>query len=250
MFYLTWSRLVVQRLYNLHPASQTPRRRRILEFRPNRLSFPSPFTGRLHFRLRGLTDITLKAYCLRCSPAACCVHLVSTVIVEDRRFHCGPVAPSHMVRGGPSRGPAGLAGLSGRSSLTDPPWPGPAILPGPSNDWAEPAAFGCGPQPWSPSACALAQTYPESGVSSSYERVQTSSERLQATESSRPLAVRGRFQRTSPFACRCGPAAAGPHLLVPAPVRVRHVGRQSRVSTPNGHQYPTTRCQYLERANG
>jgi hypothetical protein len=183
MFHLTWSRLVVPRFYNLHLASQSPRQRRILEFRPSRLSFP-PSTDRLYFRLRGLTDITLKACCLRCSAAACCLHLVSTVTVEDRRFGYGPVAPSHLVRSGPSRGPAGLAGLSG-SSLQDPPGPGPATLPARPLELdrtcclrARPATLVPFRRRLSRAACALAgaPTYPESPVASSCERVLPSSE--------------------------------------------------------------------------
>ncbi len=58
---------------------------------------PSPSTGRLHFRLRCPFD-TLNACCLRCSAAAYCLHLVSTVTVEDRRFSCGQAASSHLVR--------------------------------------------------------------------------------------------------------------------------------------------------------
>jgi hypothetical protein len=68
-----------------------------------------------------------KLCCLRCSPSTCCPHLVSTVTGEHRRLGCGP--GTHLVRGGPSSGLAGLGrtGLSG-SSLPVPLGPGPAIL--------------------------------------------------------------------------------------------------------------------------
>jgi hypothetical protein len=57
-------------------------------------------------RVRGITGVTLKSCCLRCSASTCCPHLVSTVTGEDRRLGCGLVA--HLVRGGPSSGLAGL----------------------------------------------------------------------------------------------------------------------------------------------
>jgi hypothetical protein len=94
-------------------------------------------------RVRGITGVTLKSCCLRCSASTCCPHLVSTVTGEDRRLGCGPV--THLVRGGPSSGLAGLGrtGLSG-SSLPVPIGPGPAILHArsPSEDWAGPAPTG------------------------------------------------------------------------------------------------------------
>ena len=104
-------------------------------------------------RVRGITGVTLKSCCLRCSASTCCPHLVSTVTGEDRRLGCGPV--THLVRGGPSSGLAGLGrtGLSG-SSLPVPLGPGPAILHArsPSEDWAEPGTHWRGPPPWAPAA--------------------------------------------------------------------------------------------------
>jgi hypothetical protein len=68
---------------------------------------------------------------------------------EDRRLGCGPV--THLVRGGPSSGLAGLGrtGLSG-SSLPVPLGPGPAILHARSFSevWAEPGTRWRGPPPW------------------------------------------------------------------------------------------------------
>jgi hypothetical protein len=72
-----------------------------------------------------------------------------------------------------------------------------------------------------------------------------------ATAGGRPLAARVQFQRASPVACRGGPAAASPQPPVPAPgAPVRPEGRQSGVSIPRLHQYPNTRWQYPDRANG
>jgi hypothetical protein len=92
-------------------------------------------------RVRGITGVTLKSCCLRCSASTCCPHLVSTVTGEDRRLGCGPV--THLARGGPSSGLAGL-GRTGLSGSSLPVGPGPAILHAlaPSDDWAGPAPTG------------------------------------------------------------------------------------------------------------
>jgi hypothetical protein len=185
---------------------------------------------------------------MRCSAAACCLNLVSTVTVEDCRFGYGPVAPSHMVRCGSSRGPAGLAWLSGTQRVL---LAGSAYQRCPSNDWAEPAAFGRCPQPWSPSAdralpcrvcqCARWGSYVP-GVSGCFE--------LRARATIQLAAASGRVEPTPGGP---GPIPANQPFCVPmcpgcrwpatsrtcpgdppvGPVRVRPVDRQSRVSTPN-----------------
>ncbi len=108
---------------------------------PAGLYFRVPPRAFPRIRVRGITGLTLKSCSLRCSASACCRHLVSTVTREDRWLGCGPV--THLVRGGPSSGLAGLGrtGLSG-SSLPVP--LGPAILHtrSPSEDWAGPAPTG------------------------------------------------------------------------------------------------------------
>jgi hypothetical protein len=53
-----------------------------------RLRVPSRAFPRI--RVRGITGVTLKSCCLRCSASTCCSHLVSTV-TGDRRLGCGPV---------------------------------------------------------------------------------------------------------------------------------------------------------------
>jgi hypothetical protein len=204
MFHMTWSRLVVPRFYNLHtprvPISP-PETCYTVPAQPvivsESLPGPSPICA-------AFSDITLKACCLRCAAAACCLHFVSTVTVEDRRFGYGPVAPSHLVRGGPSPGPAGLAGLNG-SSLLDPPGPRRSHPRGPSNDLGDPAAFGRGPQPWSPSADSSPVQRVRSlrhtrslgllrAASACYHPASDCKRQSQA-DPWRP----GRFQRTSPF---------------------------------------------------
>ena len=113
-------------LWNSGPAGQC--------FRVPPRAFP-------RIRVRGITGVTLKSSCLQCSASTCCPHLVSTVTGEDRRLGCGPV--THLARGGPSSGLAGL-GRTGLSGSSLPVGPGPAILHAlaPSDDWAGPAPTG------------------------------------------------------------------------------------------------------------
>ncbi len=190
-----------------------------------------------------ITGVTLKSCCLRCSASTCCPHLVSTVTGEDRRLGCGPV--THLVRGGPSSGLAGLGrtGLGG-SSFPVPLGPGPAILHArsPSEDWAGPAPTGAarihGLLPPTALSCACPSV---PGVSPRFEmRARATDQR--ATAGGNPLAASGRFQRAHPVtvACRGVPAAAGPlpPVLIPAPTRSRPEDCQSGVSTPKAPSVP------------
>ena len=95
--------------------------------------------------------------------------------LDDRRFGFGPVAPSHLVRGGPSPGRAGLAKLSG-SSLPGPSGPGPAILPAqPLERLGRTRCFRARPAALVPFrrrlSRALAPTNPGSRATTSCERV-------------------------------------------------------------------------------
>ncbi len=137
--------------------------------------------------MRGITGVTLKSCCLRYSASTCCPHLVTTVTGEDRWLGCGLV--THLVRGGPSSGLAGLGrtGLSG-SSLPVPLESGPAILHArplerlgrTGHPLARPAAMGSCRRRLSR---ALAPAYQESLLASRCER-----ERLHAANPWQPAA--------------------------------------------------------------
>ena len=189
--------------------------------------------------MRGITGVTLKSCCLRSSASTCCPHLVSTVTGEDRRLGCGPV--THLVRGGPSSGLAGLGrtGLSG-SSLPVPLGPGPAILHArsPSEDWAEPGSHWRGPPPWAPAADGSPVRLPQRTRGLCSLRGASASNRLASDCRRQPLGSQGPIPASPSFCVpRCpGPAKAGPRPPVPAPVRPGDC--QSGVSTPKAPSVP------------
>jgi hypothetical protein len=192
-------------LSDVNLTSQSPVWGHILDG-PARLCFRFPPRAFPRIRVRGITGVTLKSCCLRCSASTCCPHLVSTVTGVDRRLGCGPV--THLVRGGPSSGLAGLGrtGL-GESSLPVPLGLGPAILPArphrrlgrTGHSLARLAALGSCRRRLSR---ALAPAYPESLLASRCDREQPTSERLQAAtpwqpaaDSSEPVLMRAKVPR-------------------------------------------------------
>ncbi len=76
--------------------------------------FRVPLRAVFRFRVRGITDVTLKACYLLSSATACCLRLVTTVTGEDRRCGSGPVTPSHLVRSDRSLNRAGALMRPGR----------------------------------------------------------------------------------------------------------------------------------------
>ncbi len=159
------------------------------------------------------------AVCTSCRP------LPGKIVVSDT------AALSHLVRGGPLPGLARMAGLI-KSSLPDPPGPGPCLRsvagsararardparfaprttgPNGPNRMPSGAVRSLGPLPPTALPCAARLNIP--GVSGCFElRARATIQR--ATASDRSLAARG-SRRIRPVAwqCRCGPAAAGPQL--------------------------------------
>ncbi len=176
--------------------------------------FRVPYRAFPRICVRGITGVTLKSCCLRCSASTCCPHIVSTVTGEDRRLGCGPV--SHLVRGGPSSGLAGLGpGRTGLSGSSLPVGPGPAILHALSplrrlgrtgHPLARPTAMGSCRRRLSRALAPAA--YPESLLASRCERERQTSERLQAAtpwqpaaDSSEPAPLRAEVSRLPPARC-------------------------------------------------
>jgi hypothetical protein len=169
--------------------------------------------------MRGITGVTLKSCCLRCSASTCCPHLVSTVTGEDRQLGCGPV--THLVRSGPSSGLAGLGptrrtGLSG-SSLPVPLGPGPAILPallhrrlGRNGDPVARLAAMALSADGSP-VCLPQRTRSPCSLRDASASNQLASDCV----GGKHLAARGRFQRARPVACRGAPGRRQPACCLP-----------------------------------
>jgi hypothetical protein len=155
-------------------------------------------------RVRGITCVTLKSCCLRCSASTCCPHLVSTVTGEDHRLGCGPV--THLVREGPTSGLAGLGrtGLGG-SSLPVPIGPGPAILHARSH-WAGPGTHRRGPQPWAHAADGSPVRLPQRTRSLCSLRDASASDRLASDCKRKPLGSQGSIPASPP---RCVPRCPG-----------------------------------------
>ena len=160
-------------------------------------------------RVRGITGVTLtrKSCCLRCSASTCCPHLVLTVTGEDRRLGCGPV--THLVRGGPSSGLAGLGrtGMSG-SSLPVPIGPGPAIFARaqPLGRLGRTGTHWRGPPPWAPAAGGSPVRLPQRTRSLSSLRDASASDRLASDCRRQPLGSQRPIPASPP---RCVPRCPG-----------------------------------------
>ena len=214
-------------LWNSGPAGQC--------FRVPPRAFP-------RIRVRGITGVTLtrKSCCLRCSASTCCPHLVLTVTGEDRRLGCGPV--THLVRGGPSSGLAGL-GRTGLSGSSLPVRPGPAILHAlsPLRRLGRSGTHWRGPPPWAPAADGSPERLPQRHGTRSLSSLRDASAsnglasdcRRQppwqpAADSSEPAPLRAEVTQLPP--ARCRPYL--PRLRVGLRIVSRASVPQGSVSTP------------------